>query len=75
MSFSIQRYIRRLYSSESNTITKDMKGNSETKIKQWLNEQSKKESIPNKSSNNSDIPSKNNKNDQTMQNNDMCIIL
>jgi hypothetical protein len=53
-------------SGDGSHIPKDMKGNAETKIKKWLNEQGKKEV------NTSD---KNTTNTQKQQNNDICVIL
>ena len=74
--YKIQKQIdqyRRFNSSDSGShINKDMKGNSETKIRQWLYEQKDKATTPPKEVENAQkIP----KNNQSMQNSDICTIL
>ena len=71
-----QQQQRMKSSGDGSHISKDMKGNSETKIKKWLNEQGKQgkqgkkdgEKPPKQDSTNS-------KKTQKQQNNDICTIL
>lgn len=73
MRNSLQYYIRRQLSSDTGShISKDMKGNAETKIKKWLNDNTQKIVTPN---NGPKTPTNSNNFVQKPQKNDMCIIL
>lgn len=64
-----QQQQRMKSSGDGSHILKDMKGNAETKIKKWLNEQGKNNGNTSKSD------STNPKKTQKQQNNDICTIL